>query len=141
MTTRLPDVGYFADTPRAMSCWRNKPSSSARRLLSLTSDGRFLLRVLGTSSSESLSDLHHRGRNISTMRYHANAGKVLDAQHVWIDIDVHGLGCFLEPVLIVLVLFMVMLRLFDRLGDLHSLLEFGKEPRFDLEFWQLSAWW
>jgi predicted CDP-diglyceride synthetase/phosphatidate cytidylyltransferase len=75
------------------------------------------------------------------MRYHANAGKVLDAQHVWIDIDVHGLGCFLEPVLIVLVLFMVMLRLFDRLGDLHSLLEFGKEPRFDLEFWQLSAWW
>ncbi len=32
-----------------------------------------------------------------------------------------------------LVLFVVMLRLFDRFRDLNSLLELRKEPRFDLE--------
>lgn len=58
ITTRLPEVGYFAETPRAIKGWRRSSSSSCRRRGALSRNrclGAFL--DLATSSSDSSADL------------------------------------------------------------------------------------
>lgn len=159
MITLLPEVGYLAETPLAMSGSANLSLSSALRFATFAEGPPppcFLLgpfRETGSSGSCSKSDslrISHcqlvflssfklrRAHSRQHATGHALASKDRAARcggransHVRIQIQVHSLRGLFEPVLLVILLLHLVLRLFDRLGQSDPLFQLGHEPGVD----------
>jgi hypothetical protein len=111
MMTLLPEVGYLADTPLATSGSLSNALSSAFNPSALTVllDEGLPLVWNGRSASSGSDSLDDQLR-----QYYL--GSEQSGLQRWVNIDVHSLGSFLEPILVVILLLDHMLGLFNLLG-------------------------
>lgn len=132
--TLLPDVGYRAETPLAMSGSANSAFSSALssgmlRLVLLPF--RFFFCANGASGSPSSSESLCVSRTFGAMIRHL---------HARIDVEVHCLSSLLQPISVVLVLFIRVMRFLDFPRKSNTLPQLGQEATLNRQIGELRIW-